>query len=223
MVTLIGPTLRVVFMSPFEEVVSSLKLLVDLTAFAFMGPLSLGCLIGRFTFERRFWAAVCVLPGLCTLAVLVHGTMFLFPCYRSQEIRRLRTLIQSFSGDTVKHGRKAKAKAAGTLLTLRIDDLRVLLIMEYGMRLTDSEVAYIERRCAPPCCRRTQAGAGGGGEEEDGLLGGGGGNTAQGGQPQLTELSSREGSRIRSRARGRWELGSTPRMYVNTSAEQNYL
>ena len=50
------------------------------------GPLSIGCLVGRLTFERRFWVAVFVLPVLSALVALMYAFVFLFPCYRRQEI-----------------------------------------------------------------------------------------------------------------------------------------
>ena len=59
-----GDTLRVVFMSPFADMISWLKLIVNLDSIAFLGPIPLGCIIGA--------CSLCYMYRHCHLLPINH-------------------------------------------------------------------------------------------------------------------------------------------------------
>ena len=117
-----------------------LKLTVNLDSLLFMGPVSVGCIVGRLTFDRRFYAAVLCLPTLTLIVVLWSLASFILPCCRRPAIESLRETIASF--DTCHHRHSEERKGH----TLRLDDVRMFISHE-GFTVTEIELERLYAKC----------------------------------------------------------------------------
>ena len=130
-VSLLGPALRVAFTEPFTSIVAWTKL-INVEFFAFLGPIPLGCIVGRFTFTRRFWFAVSAPFGMLGMMLLYVGMDLCLS--KRTKTERLRKLVKRY--DTYTDG-----------ASIRRGELK-LLLLEEGYKATTHELDEIYRHCA---------------------------------------------------------------------------